>query len=162
MTYISKVLDRDLSNEPITVLVVDDEEGPREALRMILKDRCSVFTAKDESEALFRITESNVDVDIVALDVRLGEKDGIGVLQAIKRVAPDVEVFLITGYPSIDSAIRAMRYGAYDYIIKPFDKHMVREVVRKGVLRQSQSLFEKRERIRNNRPKEALYERGGK
>ena len=156
MTYISKALDRDLSNEPITVLVVDDEEGPREAMRMILKDRCSVLTAKDESEAIFRITEANVDVDIVALDVRLGQKDGIGVLQAIKRVAPDVEVFLITGYPSIDSAVRAMRYGAYDYVIKPFDKNMVREVVRKGILRQGQSLFEKRERIRNNRPKAAL------
>ncbi|MBI4435788.1 MAG: response regulator [Candidatus Omnitrophica bacterium] len=161
MTYVSKALDRDLSDEPITVLVVDDEEGPREALRMILKDRCSVLTAKDEGEALFRITQENVDVDIVALDIRLGQEDGIGVLQAIKRVAPDVEVFLITGYPTIDSAIRAMRCGAYDYVVKPFDKNMVREVVRRGILRQGQSLYEKREYIRNHRPKPAFSQRRG-
>lgn len=151
MTYISKALDRDLSDHPITVLVVDDEEGPRESLRMILKDRCSVFTAKNEAEALQRLVEGNVDVDIVALDIRIGNKNGIDLLKTIKQMAPDVEVFLITGYPSVESAVRAMRYGAYDYVVKPFNAQTVREVVRRGILRQGQSLFEKRLQIRNHR-----------
>ena len=153
MTYLSKALDRDLSDEPITVLVIDDEEGPRESLRMILKERCSVLTAKNEEEAIQRLTASSIDVDIVALDIRLGNRNGIEVLQKIKQMAPDVEVFLITGYPSTETAVRAMRFGAYDYIVKPFDTRMVREVVRRGVLRQGQSLFEKREKIRTNRIK---------
>jgi len=150
MTYVSKALDRDLTDQPITVLVVDDEEGIRESMRMILKDRCAVFTAKDEAEAIQRL-QSNADVDIVALDIRLRDKSGIELLKTIKRIAPDVEVFLITGFPSIETAIRAMRFGAYEYVVKPFDANMVREVVRRGILRQGESLFEKRMQIRNNR-----------
>ncbi|MFH1858623.1 MAG: response regulator [Candidatus Omnitrophota bacterium] len=153
MTYPSKFLERDLSNQSISVLIVDDEEGPREALRMILKDRCSVFTAKNETEAFHRLSQDNVDIDIVALDIRLGEKNGIDVLQKIKQLTPQVEVFLITGYPSIDTAIRAMRFGAYDYVVKPFDKDMVREVVRRGILRQEQALSEKHQPRRINQPK---------
>ncbi len=150
MDDVAKALDRDLSEEPITVLVVDDNESSREAMRMILKDRCSVFTARDAQEALLRLTASNLDVDIVALDLLLGETNGLELLQRIKQIAPDVEVFFITGYPSVESAVRAMRYGAYDYIIKPFDKNVVREVVRRGVLRQNQSLYERRIQIRQS------------
>lgn len=133
-----KESERDLSEVPITVLIVDDEEGPQEALRMILKDRCAVLAASTPHEALERLTEQGMDVDIVALDIRLGSQDGIEVLKMIKQVAPEVEVFMITGYPSLESAILALKHGAYDYILKPFDTEAVREVVRRGMLRQSQ------------------------
>ena len=155
MKYVLKPLNKDLTTRALTVLVVDDEMGVRESLRMILKDRYVVLTAKNETEALERLTESNIDIDIVALDIRLGDKNGIDVLKTIKHVAPDVEVFLVTGFPSVETAIRAIRFGAYDYVVKPFDKNVVLEVVRKGVLRQGQSLFEKRLRIRNQRLKTA-------
>ena len=156
MSYVPRMSYGELADKPVTILIVDDEKGPREALRMILKDRCSVLTAENEAEALSRLTESDVDVDIVALDIRLGGSDGIDVLKAIKRVAPDVEVFLITGYPSVETAVRAMRVGAYDYVLKPFDKNEVREVVQKGILRQEQSPLEKRMQGRPNRSKQAL------
>jgi len=153
MTYLMKDPNRDLSDIPITVLVVDDEEGPREALRMILKDRCAILAASTPHEALERLTEQGVDVDIVALDIRLGSQDGIEVLKMIKQVAPDVEVFMITGFPSLETAIQALKHGAYDYILKPFDKEAVRDVVRRGILRQSQSLFERRVYLMNHRLK---------
>ena len=151
MTYVMKDQDRDLSETPITVLVVDDEQGPRESLRMILKDRCSVLTATTPHEALEKLTQQGVDVDLVALDIRLGSQNGIEVLKIIKQMAPDVEVFLITGYPSLETALEALKHGAYDYVMKPFDKEVVRDVVRRGILRQSQSLFEKRIYLTHNR-----------
>jgi len=151
MTYLMKDPNRDLSDIPITVLVVDDEEGPREALRMILKDRCAILAASTPHEALERLTEQGVDVDIVALDIRLGSQDGIEVLKMIKQVAPDVEVFMITGFPSLETAIQALKHGAYDYILKPFDKEVVRDVVRRGILRQGQTLYEKRIYLMNHR-----------
>ena len=153
MSYLIKDPNRDLSETPITVLIVDDEEGPRESLRMILKDRCSVLTAQDPHEALERLTQQGVDVDLVALDIKLGSQNGIEVLKVIKQMAPDVEVFLITGYPSLETAMEALKFGAYDYVLKPFDKEVVRDVVRRGVLRQSQNLFEKRIYLMNNRLK---------
>ena len=151
MTYVSKEPDRDLSETPITLLIVDDEEGPRESLRMILKDRCSILTAQTPHEALERLTQQGIDVDLVALDIKLGSQNGIEVLKVIKQMAPDVEVFLITGYPSLETAIEALKFGAYDYVLKPFDKEVVRDVVHRGILRQSQSLFEKRMYLTNHR-----------
>ena len=153
MSYLIKDPNRDLSEAPITLLIVDDEEGPRESLRMILKDRCSILTAQNPHEALEQLTRQGIDVDLVALDIKLGTQSGIEVLKVIKQMAPDVEVFLITGYPSIETAIEALKHGAYDYVLKPFDTEVVRDVVRRGVLRQSQNLFEKRMYLMNNRLK---------
>ncbi len=155
MTYVTKAIDRDLSDRPMMVLIVDDEQGPREAMRMILKDRCAVLTARNEEEALSRLNDVHLDIDIVALDIRLGGEDGISLLQTIKKTAPNVEVFLVTGFPSVDTAVRAMRFGAYDYIVKPFDKNVVLEVVEKGIRRQGQSLFEQRMWVREHRPNES-------
>ena len=154
MSYLIKDPNRDLTETPITLLIVDDEEGPRESLRMILKDRCSVLTAQNPHEALERLTQQGIDVDLVALDIKLGSQSGIEVLKVIKQMAPDVEVFLITGYPSVETAISALKHGAYDYVLKPFDTEVVRDVVRRGVLRQSQNLFEKRMYLMNNRLRE--------
>lgn len=124
-----------------TILAIDDEVGPREALRMILQNRYNVLTSDDPQEAMDTI--SSGEVDIVMLDIKMPKIDGLKLLKAIKAVAPDVEVVLITAYPSTQSAIEAMQYGAYDYIIKPFDKAKIEEVVRKGIIRRTQRKLEK-------------------
>lgn len=121
----------------ITILVVDDDAGPREAFRMILKDRYTVLTAEDAQEALNKITQTNID--IVALDIKMPGMDGLQLLHKIKSSQPEIEVLLITGYPSVQTAIEAMHHGAYDYIIKPFDKERILEVVNKGVIRRRQA-----------------------
>ena len=123
------------------VLVVDDQEGPRESLRMILKDRYEVRTVEDGAKALAEIIKG--EIDIVALDIKMPDIDGIELLQNIKKTSPDVEVFLITGYPSVATCIKAIQYGAYDYVTKPFEKNAVLDVVRRGLNRRSQNMLEK-------------------
>lgn len=125
----------------INILVVDDEVGPREALRMILKDRYKVHMAEGGKEALAKIAE--MDMDIVLMDISMPDINGIELLRSIKKTVPDTEVVLITGYPSMDSAIEAMKYGAYDYIVKPFNKEKIDEVIQKGILKRTRLTLEK-------------------
>lgn len=124
-----------------TILVVDDEVGPREALRMILQNRYDVITTDNPQEAMDIV--SGRDVDIVMLDIKMPRIDGLKLLKAMKAVAPDIEAVLVTAYPSTQSAIEAMEYGAYDYVIKPFDKTKIEQVVQKGVIRHTQRRLEK-------------------
>ena len=123
------------------ILVIDDEEGPRQSLRMILKDDYEVLTTDDVVKALEMIVKG--DIDIVALDIKMPKVNGIELLHNIKKTSPDVEVFLITGFPSVSTAIEAIQYGAYDYVVKPFDRDAVLNVVRKGLNRRSQNMLEK-------------------
>ncbi|MCQ9208927.1 MAG: response regulator [Omnitrophica bacterium] len=124
-----------------TILAVDDEFGPREALRMILQNNYNVLTTDNPQEAMD--IASSEKVDIVMLDIKMPGIDGLKLLKAMKTVAPDVEVVLVTAYPSTKSAIEAMQYGAYDYVIKPFDKNRIEEVVRKGIIRRTQRKLER-------------------
>ncbi|MBN2097106.1 MAG: response regulator [Candidatus Omnitrophica bacterium] len=124
-----------------TILVVDDEVGPREALRMILQDKYNILTCDDPQEAMDVISSNGVD--LVMLDLKMPKVDGIKLLKAMKAVDPDVEIVLITAYPSTQSAIEAMEFGAYDYVIKPFDKDKIEQVARKGIIRRTQRKLEK-------------------
>lgn len=123
------------------ILVVDDEQGVRESLRMILKDKYEVITEEDPIKAVERIHKG--DIDIVALDIKMPNVSGVDLLHNIKKSSPDVEVFLITGFPSVSTAIEAIQYGAYDYVVKPFDRDAVLNVVRRGLNRRSQNMLEK-------------------
>jgi DNA-binding NtrC family response regulator len=101
-----------------TILVVDDEAGPRESLRMILKPRYEVHTACDGQEALRLI--KNKDINVVTLDLNMPGLSGIEVLKEIRKLKPDTEVIIITGYGTLTNAQEAMRFGAGDFISKPF------------------------------------------
>ena len=125
----------------VKILVVDDEQGPRESMRMILKDEYEVYTAGNGEEALKKMMEHQVD--IVAMDIKMPKTNGLQLLQNIKKSVPDVEVFLITGFPSVSTAVEAIQAGAYDYVIKPFDRDAVQAVVKRGINRRSQNLLEK-------------------
>lgn len=128
-------------SKKVKILVVDDEQGPREALKMILKEDYEVYTAGDGETALREMMEKGVD--IVALDIKMPKTNGLELLQNIKKSNPDIEVFLITGFPSVSTAVEAIQIGAYDYVIKPFDRDVVLSVVRRGLNRRSQNLLEK-------------------
>ena len=124
-----------------TILVVDDEVGPREALRMILQNKYNVLTTEDPQEAMNMVSSGSVD--IVLLDIKMPRINGLKLLKAMKAIAPDIEAVLITAYPNTQTAIEAMQYGAYDYIIKPFDKDKIEAIVRKGIIRRTQRKLEK-------------------
>ncbi len=124
--------------EKNSILVVDDEMGPREALRMILKNRYEVTTAENGEHALYHIGRKDFAVAIV--DIKMAEMDGLQLLKNIKEVKPDLEVILMTAYASVESAKSALRYGALDYLIKPFDHRDVMDIVEKGVSKRKEHL----------------------
>ncbi|MBI4697678.1 MAG: response regulator [Nitrospirae bacterium] len=113
------------------VLIIDDEIAPRESLRMVLKDRYNVSTATGAREG-FNIMTQN-PADLVVLDIMMPEINGIEAMKEIKQRHPDTEVILLTAFASIESARSAIRYGAFDYLTKPFDKDDVITVVERGL-----------------------------
>jgi DNA-binding NtrC family response regulator len=122
-------------NNTHTILVVDDEIGPCQALQMMLKDKYNVVTCNNPLDAMEIVTTERIDIAI--LDFKMPKIDGVRLLKAIKTFAKDIEVILITGYPNLQSAVDAMYYGAYDYIVKPFDKDKIEYVVHKGIMRKN-------------------------
>jgi len=122
-------------NSRATILVVDDEFGPRESFRMLLKDRYRVITAASGKEALAVVDTEGDEIDLILLDIRMPEDDGITVLQKIKSRNPEIEVAMVTAYASVETARNALKHGAIDYLIKPFDRDDVEEIVSRGIAR---------------------------
>lgn len=108
-------------NTPLArILAVDDESSIRETLRSILEtEGYAVEVAQDGREALDLFKNQNFDV--VLCDVKMQGMDGIEVLVALRELAPDLPVIMISGHGTIDTAVESLRKGAYDYIQKPLD-----------------------------------------
>ncbi len=113
------------------ILVIDDELAPRESIRMVLKDHYTVSTANGAFDG-FDIMAAD-PADLVVLDIKMPRMDGITALCKIKEEYPETEVVLLTAYASLDTAREAIRHGAFDYLLKPFDKDDVMSVVKKGL-----------------------------
>lgn len=110
------------------VLVVDDERTARLTLEAILrKEGYEVLLAADGEEALEKIKSEFIDVALV--DLVMPGKDGISVLEEIKKISPDTQVIMITGFGTIESAVKAVKKGAADYIPKPFKKGEIQTVI---------------------------------
>ena len=103
------------------ILVVDDDKQVREYLSRALSEVAgfSVEVAQTAEEALQKL--QSVLFDLVLVDLKLPDMDGIQLITEIVNSKPDILTVLITGHASIDSAVEAMRRGASDYLIKPFD-----------------------------------------
>jgi signal transduction histidine kinase len=117
------------------VLVVDDELGPRESLKMILNPYYNVLTADRGAQAVEILKQ--YPIDLVTLDLKMPGFTGINVLEKVKQHDPDIEAIIITGYGSLDTAIEGLRLGAFDYISKPFDVHHILALVRRGLERRN-------------------------
>lgn len=121
------------------ILVVDDEEVVRLSHRRILAgDHCNVEAVLNGSDAL-RLMEQQA-VDVVLLDLRMPGMDGMTILKTIKERWPEVEVVIITGYPSLETAKEAIQLGAYDYLTKPVDPDDVIKVASGAVLQKKWGL----------------------
>jgi signal transduction histidine kinase len=117
------------------ILVVDDEMGPRESLKMILNPHYNVYTADRGTQAVEMLKQHCVD--LVTLDLKMPGFSGINVLEKVKQHDPDIEAIIITGYGSLDTAIEGLRLGAFDYISKPFDVNHILALVRRGLERRN-------------------------
>lgn len=131
-------------NNKDKILVIDDELAPRESIRMVLKDHYDVSTASGAIEGLNMMMLD--PADLVVMDIKMPKMDGITALQEIKSIHPDTEVILLTAYASLETARDAIRFGAFDYLIKPFDKDDVLIVVEKGLERRRTNAGLKMER----------------
>ena len=121
-----------------TLLIVDDEPGPRESLRIVFKDRynCVIATCGREGIEYARTHA----VDAAVLDIKMPDLSGVDVLRELKEIDPDIECVMLTGYETIETARAAVRYGAADYLNKPFDVFSVREVLGKCMKRRQEKI----------------------
>ena len=111
------------------ILIVDDEAFIRENLERILaEDGYCPLSAADGDEALRQVSEA--EVDLVLLDLNLGPRSGLEVLAALRDIDPELLVIIITGYGTVESAVEALKMGAYDYIKKPFKADAIRLIVK--------------------------------
>jgi len=124
------------------VLVVDDERSMREFLEIFLsKKGHEVHVVKDGAEAVEKLTTT--EYDLIVTDLRMPRLDGMGVLEEAKKLWPETQVVVITAFSTTETAIEAMKKGAYDYICKPFKVNEAGVVIDKAL--------EKRELILTNR-----------
>ena len=109
------------------VLVVDDEKAIRDSLKMILEDEgYTAETAADGEEALQKVKELNFD--IIISDIKMPKLDGMQLLDQVSKLSPDTFFIIMTAFASVNTAIDALRKGAFDYLIKPveFDDLLIR------------------------------------
>ena len=115
------------------ILVIDDEMGPRESLRMLLKPDYSVHTADCVEAGLKLLKEKQPDT--IVMDIRMPGLTGIEGLRRIREIDPHLSVIMLTGFGALDTAKEALRLGANDYISKPFDAGEMRAVIGRNVER---------------------------
>ncbi|MGB5158231.1 sigma-54-dependent transcriptional regulator [Desulfobacterium sp. N47] len=120
------------------LLIVDDELIMRESLAgWLLRDGHEVETAASGEEALDKIKETRFD--ILFVDIKMEGISGLEVLETVKGSDPDVAIVMITAYGSIQTAIEAIKKGAYDYLLKPFDPHELGVLIEKILENQAQA-----------------------
>ncbi len=131
-------------NNKENILIIDDELAPRESLRMVLKDRYTVATASNAYKGYDVLAQNSID--LVVLDIKMPRVDGLTALKEIKKKHPETEVILLTAYASLETARDAIRFGAFDYLMKPFDKDDVINVIERGLQKKHATESAKTER----------------
>lgn len=125
-----------MADENNKILVIDDERPIRNALRDILEyEKFAISEAADGAEGLELLKKSTYD--LVLCDIKMPKMDGIEVLEKIMEIQPDVPVIMISGHADIDTAVGAIKKGAYDFISKPLDLNRLLITVRNAMERQS-------------------------
>src|SRR3954467_1211792 len=123
-----------MTQKPKSVLIVDDDEGMRDTLTAILKREYRVRRVASGEGALPILTRE--DIDLVLLDVRLPGISGFEVLRIVKENYSLVEVIMISAINEIETAVEAMKHGAYHYVTKEFGYDQLRSLVRNAAERQ--------------------------
>jgi DNA-binding NtrC family response regulator len=121
-----------MSTANTKILIVDDEEIVRESLTGWLeKDGYTVGSAEDGPTALARLRESARDILLV--DMKMPGMDGLQVLDEARKIQPDATVVIMTAFATVETAVSAMKLGAYDYLVKPFDPEELSLMIQKIV-----------------------------
>lgn len=115
-----------------TILVVDDDERVREALTLMLQDDYSPIPVGSGKEALEKVSK-NATIDLVLLDITMPEMDGIEVLKRIKDLESTLDVIMVTATNTTETAVKTIKYGAYDYVTKPFDNDDLKAIINRAL-----------------------------
>src|SRR5512142_2083178 len=115
-----------------SILIVDDEAIVHESLGHWFRDEgYEVGTAESASEALARLTERRWDLALI--DIKMPGTDGIELQRRLHDIDPELIVIIMTGYASVETAVQALKNGAYDYVTKPFDPDDIAHVVKNAL-----------------------------
>jgi len=126
-----------LSVRKPVLLIVDDEAGPRESLRIVFKDRCECLLATCGQEGIRLARQCAVDAAI--LDIRMPDLTGIEVLRELKAIDPAIECVMLTGYETVETARAAVHHGAAEYLNKPFDVFAIRDIIENCLARRKRN-----------------------
>ena len=119
-------------SDPARILIVDDDPNVRFILeRALRKERYTVAAAADGREALAKI--AGIPYDVVILDLQMQPIPGMHVLEAVRRRSPDTAVIILTGHSTVNTAVEALRLGAFDYLFKPVMPEAIRRRVREAL-----------------------------
>ena len=118
-----------------TLLVVDDEEGPRQSLRIVFRELYDVVLAESGARALEIARSRRIDAAI--LDIRMTGMTGTQLLGHLKQLDPHIEVVMLTAYETVDTVRQALRHGACDYLTKPFEITAIRDAVANAIQRRA-------------------------
>ncbi len=125
---------KDVRQRP-RILIVDDEAGARESLEIVLEDHYDIDATGDGLQALRMISEKSIDV--VLLDITMPEVSGLEILERIKQFNETIEVIMVSGVDRAHEATAAMKYGAFDYITKPYDPDGLMTIVAAALQRRA-------------------------
>lgn len=118
--------------EKYTILVADDEDNVSKLLALVLKEKgYRIILAKNGQEALAQFKQ--MSMALVLMDIRMPEMDGLTALRKLKEINKSVPIILMTAYAGVETAVDALKLGAFDYIIKPFDLEDVLSLVKKAL-----------------------------
>ena len=151
-----------------TLMIVDDEEGPRQSLRIVFKDDYNVLVADNGNRAVDLVRQHSVDAAV--LDIRMSGMSGVELLGKLKEIDPAIEVIMLTAYETIETARQALRLGACDYLTKPFDISTMRTAIATAMERHAvseemrsinQKLRELQEELHNQKLQEEIIRTKG-
>ncbi|MDP8239138.1 MAG: response regulator [Candidatus Hatepunaea meridiana] len=141
-----KARDAVKSIELIRVLLVDDEIELLRSLKSVLQRRkMEVITVESGVKALEVLSERFIDV--VVLDVKMPGMDGIKVLKRVKYEFPNIEVILLTGHPTVDTAMTGIKKGAFDYVVKPPEVDELIDTIHKAFQHRQENLIRQQQKI---------------
>ncbi|RME64987.1 MAG: sigma-54-dependent Fis family transcriptional regulator, partial [Nitrospirae bacterium] len=139
-----------------TILIVEDEDTLRESLRRVFEREGYAVDVASTAEQALELYDETIH-DVILADIILPEMDGLEMLSLIKKRAPEQIFILMTAYASVETAIRALREGAYDYIMKPIIHEEIKRVVRNALYQRGLT----RENIRLKKEVQRVYDIGG-
>jgi DNA-binding NtrC family response regulator len=116
------------------ILIIEDEASIRRVLTKILSEENDAYQVEDAEDGLIGFEKiKNNDYDLVLCDIKMPKMDGVEVLQAVKKIKPEIPIVMISGHGDMETAIQTMRLGAFDYISKPPDLNRLLNTVRNAL-----------------------------